>query len=132
MKNIKNKLHKVNQQLKIIQLKQRLFLHQQSIQTKRSIKFTSLHTRKINKFNTKNKNYPKCKKTNQQESSCYIYDYKNTKIKNQDFKGFEFESLDQTALEILLNIANFEPIPNELNKESSWQDSSNNLSIATS
>ena len=46
---------------------------------------------------------------------------KDGKIKNcKILKGSEFESLDQAALEILLNIANFEPIPNELNKES-WE-----------
>ena len=78
---------------------------------------------KLTSLIEKNKNYPKSAKRLNQTGKVHVTFMitKDGKIKNcKILKGSEFESLDQAALEILLNIANFEPIPNELNKES-WE-----------
>ncbi len=78
---------------------------------------------KLTSLIEKNKNYPKTAKRLNQTGKVHVTFMitKDGKIKNcKILKGSEFESLDQAALEILLNIANFEPIPNELNKES-WE-----------
>ena len=78
---------------------------------------------KLTNLIEKNKNYPKTAKRLNQTGKVHVTFMitKDGKIKNcKILKGSEFESLDQAALEILLNIANFEPIPNELNKES-WE-----------
>lgn len=78
---------------------------------------------KLTNLIEKNKNYPKSAKRLNQTGKVHVTFMitKDGKIKNcKILKGSEFESLDQAALEILLNIANFEPIPNELNKES-WE-----------
>lgn len=78
---------------------------------------------KLTSLIEKNKNYPKNAKRLNQTGKVHVTFMitKDGKIKNcKILKGSEFESLDQAALEILLNIANFEPIPNELNKES-WE-----------
>ena len=78
---------------------------------------------KLTSLIEKNKNYPKSAKRLNQTGKVHVTFMitKDGKIKNcKILKGSEFESLDQAALEILLNIANFEPIPYELNKES-WE-----------
>ena len=71
----------------------------------------------------KNKTYPKTAKRLNQTGKVYVTFIitKDGRIKNCKIeKSSQFDSLDEASLEILTKIANFEAIPEELNKDS-WE-----------
>lgn len=71
----------------------------------------------------KNKTYPKMAKRLNQTGKVYVTFIvtKDGRIKNCKIeRSSQFDSLDEASLEILMRIANFEAIPEELNKDS-WE-----------
>ena len=78
---------------------------------------------KIRHHIEKNKTYPKTAKRLNQTGKVYVTFIitKDGRIKNCKIeKSSQFDSLDEASLEILTKIANFEAIPEELNKDS-WE-----------
>ena len=78
---------------------------------------------KVRNLIEKNKVYPKVAKRLNQTGKVYVTFVitKDGEVKNcRIHKSSRFESLDNASIEILLKIANFEAIPEELNKNS-WE-----------
>ena len=78
---------------------------------------------KVRNLIEKNKVYPKVAKRLNQTGKVYVTFLitKDGEVKNcRIHKSSRFESLDNASIEILLKIANFEAIPEELNKNS-WE-----------
>ena len=83
----------------------------------------TLYLSKITQLIEKNKTYPKSAKRLNQTGKVYVTFIieKNGEIKScKIHKSSQFESLDNASLEILSKITKFNPIPEELNKNS-WE-----------